>query len=727
MENHVPDSLSDRIATLKYRAVNSTSRIMHSQRKEIYGRVFAESREDSQVVRTAKALSTFLREKEIILWEEDLFAGYQQLYDFSVPYCPGLEAIQSSPSESASYELGQKGQRIGLFGGDLGGHVIAGYQYVLEKGFGGYADEARRRLQSQPDCDFAQASLMVCEAAREYALRYADSAIALAHKTGDDEYSRQQTRIAKACRRVATASARSFFEAIQLVWLTHEIITCEQRSGSLSLGRLDQYLYPYYARDIETGELSHAEARDLVPALWIKLAGLRKGFQHVVLGGPGSDGTYSANELTYLCLEATNALRMDQPLLSVRWRPDIPQRLWEAVQSLIRTGMGFPALFNDEVAIAAKRRLGISKQDAADYGVVGCVEVSIPGREFSHTEEIRVSWAKVLELMLNGGKCTVTGEQIDIGDQRDLDSIKSFDEFYSWYKDELRHFTNLGIRARNTRDAHYPDISPYPFLSSTMVGCLDSGLDVTAGGTIYNLSTVNGCGMANVVNSLLAVKTLVYERRCVSLSGLAALLRSESVLPDSLSAGLPKYGNDLPETDEIMRDLAGFFCDTVEGHTNPRGGRFQTGLYTVDGHASMGRLTGTLPDGRVGCTALASGFSPSQGTDLSGPTAVVNSTVRTDHALLGNGMVLDLKFAPDFFSNAEKASAFRHLVEAYFKMGGMEIQFNVIDRETLLAARESPAEYQDLIVRVSGFSAYFVDISAETQDEIIARTEHVGV
>ena len=495
----------------------------------------------------------------------------------------------------------------------------------------------------------------------------------------------------------------------------------------MSLGRLDQYLFPYYARDIANGVLTRHEASELIEALWIKFAGMKRGFQHVALGGSGRDGEYEANDLSYMCLRATKKLRMDQPLLSVRWHPSIPDDFWKETQDLIRLGMGFPALFNDEVAIAAKRGVGIDDEDAQNYGIVGCVELSIPGKEFSHTEELRVNWAKVLDLMLNDGVCSVTGEVMGLKEKRDPGSIESFEEFYEWYKEEFRHFVDLSIKGRNIADREFPSRRPYPFLSSTMEGCLENGRDVTAGSTVYNLSTVNGCGMANAVNSLAAIKSLVYQDRRVSLPGLAQALQREDALPEALATKCPKFGNDEDEADDIMRDLVEVFHDEIAGHRNPRGGRFQTGLYTVEAHSHMGKLTGALPDGRPRCVALASGLSPSQGTDLSGPTAVARSLTKLNHRLLGNGMVLDLKFHPAFFDNEEKRQAFRHLVETYFQLGGMEIQFNVISKETLVEAQESPEEYRDLIVRVSGLSAYFTDLAKATQDEIIARTEHFAV
>ena len=351
----------------------------------------------------------------------------------------------------------------------------------------------------------------------------------------------------------------------------------------------------------------------------------------------------------------------------------------------------------------------------------------MPGKEFSHTEELRVNWAKVLELTLNDGVCTVTGVDIGLKEKRRLEGIESFEEFFGWYKEELRHFLSLSMEGSNIKDRDFPNNKPYPFLSSSMQGCLEEGRYVTAGSTVYNFSTINGCGMANTANSLAAIQKLVYQDKKVTLSQLADMLHSSEALHEVLATKYPKFGNDDDTPDSIMRDLVGVFCDEAESHSNPRGGRFQTGLYTVEAHSQMGKLTGTLPDGRERCTALASGFSPSQGTDLSGPTAVVKSLTKLDHRLLGNGMVLDLKFSPEFFENAEKSQAFKYLVETYFGLGGMEIQFNVVDRETLLEAQKSPENYRDLIVRVSGFSAYFNDLARVTQDEIIARTEHFAV
>jgi formate C-acetyltransferase len=700
---------------------------MYAQRREIYDCVWRENGDNAPVLRTARALVRFLTDKECKLTPDDLLAGGEQFYDFTVPL--QAENARLDAQRADLLATFRHGYRVGLFSGALGGHVIAGYHRVLEQGFGALAAAAARRLQVSTGSErhFAQASLWVCQAASAYARRYAVRAQELARDAATDVSRERMQRIAAACKWIATEPPRTCYEALQLLWLTHEIITCEQSSGSLSLGRLDQVLYPYYARDVASGRLTFEEAGELIEALWLKFAGLRRGFQNVTLSGSDGQGHDLTNELSFICLRATRKLRMDQPLISVRWHPNISPAFWIEIEELLQQGLGFPALFNEQVVIAAKKKVGIAADDAQNWGVVGCVEPSVPGKEFSHTEGLRINWAKVLEAMLSGGLCTLCEETVPLQKQRDLASVTSFEEFYGWYRRELAHAVDLGIRGMNILDETFSERTPYPFLSSTMEGCIDAGRDVTAGSTVYNLCTVNGLGMANVADSLVAIKRIVFEQRLVSLPELAQALRDDFVGHETLHRALahcPKYGNDREEPDRILCELADDFVRHVSSYRNGRGGRMQCGLYTVDSHGSVGKLTGALPDGRRRGMALANALSPAQGADVSGPTALMRSCTKLDHQLLGNGMVLDCKFAPTFFGELRKQGVLRPLVETYFGAGGMEIQFNVIDRATLLAAKASPHDYRDLVVRVSGFSAYFVDLDQVVQNEIIARTEH---
>ena len=725
------DQLSDRIKTLKQK--ENYSKKMYSQRREIFEHVFSENQSEPIVIRMAKGLAAFLREKDIFLYEDDFLAGYVQRYDpFKfvdkkyASFWPAIKAGSGNVEETFLLKNLKKGLGAGLFGSVPGAHMSPGYNCVLSEGFGVLANRARTMLTRKKQ-NFAKASLIVCEAASDYVLRYATEAEKLFDKITNEQCQEYLKRIADACRWVAFNPPRNFIEAVQLFLLTHEIIMCEQAQSAVSLGRLDQYFFPYYAKDLAAGVITYREASELVEALWIKLNGFKEGFQNVVVGGSQPDGGYAVNDISYMCLQASRKLKMVQPLITVRWHPSIPEEFWNEIQKLIEVGIGFPALFNDEIAIAAKRRLGISNEDAQNYGIMGCVEVSISGKEFSHTEILRINWAKILELMLTGGICAVTGNVIDFKNKRRLETIESFEEFYQWYKEELAYVIDRAIKGINILDRDFSKQRPYPFLSSTMEGCLEAGLDVTAGGTIYNLTSVNGCGMADTADSLAAIKQIVYEKKEVSLAKLAEILHNNfedaEVFRKTLITTCPKYGNDNNEPDYIMKDLADYFCHEVERHSNPRGGRFQTGLYTVMWHASLGKYTGALPNGRRAGVALANGLSPSQGVDVLGPTAVINSITKLNHRLFGNGMVLDLKFHPSFFVDSEHRKIFRDLIETYFQLGGMEIQFNVIKRETLLAAQKSPEEYRDLLVRVSGYSDYFINLDKVCQDEIITRTD----
>lgn len=734
--NKVEMKPSKRIEELKFQERDSFSDKMFQERKVIFERVLKETGTESQVIRIAKSLAAFLREKEIIMRENDILAGHAQFCDCAYSN-PGSLAEEISyiekdltTEERFIIEQFHKGARMGLFYRAPSGHVIAGYERILAQGFGSLIKNTKEKSAKTRN-DLAEALQIISEAATEYISRYAAKARELSQETKVQEYRGQLMKIADSCEWVAYNPPRNFFEAVQLLWLIHEIVIYEQYCGSMSLGRLDQYLFPYYTKDIAAGTLTPQEAAEIIEALWIKLSGLRKGYQNVTLGGLGIDGAYAVNDLSYFCIRATKKLRMDQPLLSVRWHSSIPAEFLDQIQELVEMGLGFPALFNDEVVIAAKQRLGIQPEDVVNYGIIGCVETTVPGKEYSHTEGFRINWAKVLELVLNGGVCTFSGAALILENNHNLAAINSFDEFYRWYRQELSHFLDLGIRGLNILDKHFPEHWPTPFLSFTMDGCLENGRDVTAGGSVYNLSSVNGCGMANLVDSLAAVKRMVYDECKLTLPELAEILRQDfhgaESLREELTHKCAKFGNDDDEVDCFMTGLTVDFCSQIDGYRNPRGGRFQTGLYTVESHAILGKLTGALPDGRRSGNVLANALSPSQGADILGPTAVIKSMTKLNHIMLGNGMVLDLKFHPAFFNTQKHREAFQSLIKTYFQLGGLEIQFNVIDRETLQNAQKKPEEYGDLIVRVSGFSAYFVTLDKMIQDEIIARTEYKGI
>lgn len=748
---------SDRIRTLKEKSSDNYSRRDVSLRHEIFERVLVNEEGMPAQVLLADALAAFLDEKDICIKEYDLLAGHIQYYDYkdSAPvmipddfdpeiYPRGLfdipreirnfrEKKGASVTDHENHILDEfaTGRNTLLFGRWNSGHLICGYERMLNSGLGGLIEEGERSLERQPERDKQDginAMLTVLRGMQRYILRYAIAAEKLAESATIAEYSRTLRRIADSCRRIAQETPSSFFDAVQLLAITMDVIVCENISGSLSVGRLDQWLFPFYRQDELRGRITYCAAAELIDALWIKCGSLVQGFQNVTLGGCDAEGYFAGNDVTLMCLRASNKIRMDQPLISFRYHPDMPEVFWTEIINLIGSGLGFPAIFNDDVVCRSKINAGVEPEDAWRYGIVGCVEPSIGGDEYSNTEQLRVNWAKILEYMLNNGVCTCTGNRMSLRSPRNLEQIQTFDDFYKWYKEELVHFTTLGMEGCNLLDETYGLEWPAPFLSAVTKACLETGVDITRGAVKYSFSSVNGCGMADAVDSLLAIRDLVYTRKLVSLSEFAQILRSNfegQEIFRNIVMNLPyRYGNDCDEADIIMRDLTECFVGTVTRMKNIYGHRFQAGLYSVDFHATMGALTGALPNGRLKGVSLANALSPCQGADVLGPTAVICSVTKVDHSKLANGMVLDLKFNPSFLQKEKHREGLRDMIRSYFGMGGMEVQFNVVNRETLLAAQKDPQKYRNLIVRVSGFSAYFNNLDKVLQDEIIARTEY---
>lgn len=728
-------------------------------RDTIYWEEFDKHPDDIRAVQFAYGFSRFLKEKKIQLCEYDLMAGNAFAYTFNttlpidcpLDYDPHFRApVDIDPMRESreaiefyGYEEGCDDYKLMM---DFGiavknwlikhwesGHIIPGYERLLKIGYGGIlaeCDEALKMLTGK-EAEFTRSMRIVTQAAIDYIGRYEALARQLAETASTPEYKVNMERIADACAQIAAGPATTFFEAIQLTWFTHELLYAETTPASQSFGRMDQFLYPYYKASCEAGEMDYEFASELMDCLWIKFSHNLHSYQNVTIGGADMNGVFMGNDLTKIMMQSSRKLQFDQPTLCMRYHESIPDDIWEEAVALLKCGNGFPAFFYDNACAAAKMRMGHSKEDAYNYGMVGCVETSCPGKEYAKTEVLRMNWPMVMELMLTDGKSKYHEDVIKPFTSRDLDSIETFDEFYDWYKDELLKFSALAMEAVNRLDPMLPETYPSPFLSILMEGCIQNGKDVTGGGTVYNNTGISTCGQADVADALAVIKKLVYDEHKYKLSELAEAayndFEAEGIDYSDMLADIahcPKYGNDDDSVDLYVKEIVDLLFAQADSTSNPRGGKFQMGIYTVEDHAKMGVRTGGLVTGRKGGTALANGFSPEQGKDVNGPTAMLNSTLKTDLTQATNGMVLDLKFSPSFLATKEHTDALRQMMNAYFKSGGMEIQFNVIDRETLIAAQKDPVKYKDLVVRVSGFSAYFHSLIKETQDEIIARTEY---
>ncbi len=684
----------------------------------------------SVIERKAYAEAAFYLMNEVDIYEDDIFAGKLGKYNCLDMYPRNIEQeldyLEERHCENVQeYRSMITAQNIGLFTRAPGAHAIPAYDMLIQNGIQNYIERIRYCMVhvESDQKHFYAAELVVLCAMQERILRYAKEA-EKCHKICNQK---NVKRIKEACEWITCNKPRDLYEAIQLILLAHEHVLAEAGSGSISFGRLDQYLYPFYKRDLSEKRISKIEAQEMITAFWQKIAEYEMGWQNVTLGGSGS-GVDMCNDLTIYCMNSSLIVKADQPQVSLRVHKNMPDNVWRKAFELIQSGMGFPELYNDEVAVKAKMNAGISKEDAWNYSIVGCVELSAGGKEYSHTEGARFNWLKILELMLNEGKCSLTGLEWTLTEKRKLSEINSFHEFYEWYKTELKHFTVLICNCIDELSQQYAYYWPVPFLSSMMQGCIEKGKDVTACGTIYNNLTVDCVGVASVADSLEAIETLVFKEKLISLSDLAVVLKRnfegfELIREKMISCS--KYGNDISSVDSKVKELTELFIDILStASMKHREGKYQAGFYTSYFHATMGKMTGASPDGRKAEEALSSSLSPMAGMDKNGPTAVLNSANNISMEYFSNGMVLDLKFTADFFEQEKHRRVIQLLIEEYFDKGGLEIQFNALNKETLLKAKKEPLKYRNLVVRVSGFSAYFVALEESLQDEIIRRTEH---
>lgn len=686
-----------------------------------------------KVLKKAYELSAYFLLKEIEVDETELIVGQVRVRkeyshaNYPLGIAEEIEKIcEANHKNYSEYENILSANDMKLLFRSPGGHVVPGYDWFLNKGF----DKVIKKIVNiMKKCDktdesypFYEAELLLARAAQKCILRYAGE---ISKIEVSKMKSKNKMRIIDACNSIAHNQPRNFFEAVQLLWFLHEFCLEDTTGCVISVGRIDQFLYPYYCKDVSQGRLDYEEAYAIIEALWKKFAKYDHGFQNIALGGMDEFGKDMSNELTIMCMQASLSVRAEQPAIILRTHKNMQKKVWDKAFELIQSGLGMPALFNDEVAIKAKINAGIDQRHAQNYSVVGCVELTIGGMEYSHTEGLRINWLKILELMLFHGECPITHNRWKLKEEHNLEEFSDFKDFFLWYKLELVHVLNQACEFIQLASEEYAKNWPIPFVSLLMIGCLEKGRDVTDRGTLYNNLSVNSAGMANVVDSLEAIENLVFKERLISLNEVPDILKVdfegyEDIRKKVLS--YPKFGNNIDSVDNKMQQLIKLFCDTLDELKCCRGGKFQAGFYTVQVHGLMGQKTGASMDGRKRGMALANSLSPAQGQDKMGPTSVINSINKIPMDRFGNGMVLDMKFTPNFLQKKNHLAAVKNMVDVYFERGGLEIQFNVVDRQTLLDAQNNPENYLDLIVRVSGYSAYFIALNRTLQNEIIMRT-----
>ena len=743
-------------------------------RDDAYREAAREYPEASVEEQYAYGIANTLAKKAILIPEDDLLAGYlfQYAYNVNFPmkvsedFDPAerakfqmdiereIEETKELQSESASDELDEFADAVEtwLVKHWHSGHTLAGYEMLLNTGWGALLSQVEEQLgkaQSEKEKQTVHAFQIVLKACMSYMHRYLEEVERQLNKLKinnnidkgnyNDSYNdgfgtRRECleRMRDALMNIEREAPETFYEALQLLTLANEMMYCENIPSGISLGRIDYYLYPFYRKDVDAGRLNYEEAGELIEAFWLKCSCQKKAYQNMTLGGCNSDGQCSVNDLTYLCLESAANLRVDQPSVNFRWTDDMPEEAWQAVLALIRTGMGFPALLYDPCCMKAQTKNGVSKDDVWNYGFVGCVEMAIPGKENAMTELARLNLPKLLDLLLHQGKDTCSDKTFQMKNQKTPAEFKTYEELEQAYLNELEYWVRKIIRNLNRIEHLYAEKYPLPYLSVLTEDCIGSRKDVMAGGARYTGVGFNLGGIGTAVDALAAIRDVVYDKNMVTLEACREILDDDfedsEQIQRYLSARAPKYGNDQSrewDVDQIAFRLEKRVSDTLKEYRNYWGGPYRLGLYTVEDHAIMGMHTGATADGRKGGESLSNSSGASQGKDKHGPTALINSVTNFPMEEAGNGMVLDVKFTPSLLEEETGKRALRSLIETYFHKGGMEMQISVVSGETLRAAQEHPENYADLIVRVSGFSAYFCSLRKATQDEIIKRTEHV--
>ena len=613
------------------------------------------------------------------------------------------------------------------------GHFLPDYQKMLELGTSGYLASIKGKRG-----DLHRAARIVCQALENWAGRMAAEADRMASTESDPERRAQLEEIARTCRKVPARPAETFREALQSLWLTHLAVMLESLNSAVSFGRMDQYLYPFYSSDIEAGRLTREEALELLLAFSVKATehvmllserisqyhGGHLVVQAAIVGGTDGEGADVVNDLTYLLLDVMERHHMRDPNYQARVHRDSPEAYLDRALDIARQGHGVPALFNDEAVVPALVAHGYPAEEARGYGIVGCVEPSIPGKSFLSTDAGLFNLPICLELALNDGRRVHHRSQAGAR-TGDPSRFRSMDDVIDAFGAQLDHVVDRMIADFHMVEKANIDYHPTPLSSMLVQGCLESGQDLTEGGATYNSSGIQGVGVADVADSLAAIETVVFKKNKCDMARLVEALRDDFAGYQTLRAeliGAPKFGNDTGLADRYAGLVVQMFHDSLGRHTSVRGGDYVPGFYSVTCHVAFGELTGALPSGRRAGDAFASGIGPSCGADRSGPTAMLNSVASVDSSLMANGNALNMRFDPADVSGEKGLGILRGLVKGFFERGGMEVQLNVLDPEMLQDARENPGKYPELVVRVAGYCAYFDDLPETAKEEIIRRT-----
>jgi len=613
------------------------------------------------------------------------------------------------------------------------GHFLPNYEKMLKLGVKGYLETTAGK-----EGDLYQAARIACEGLVDFAGRVADEAERVALEEKGAERAAELKEIARICRKVPCNPAETFHEALQSLWLTHMAVCLEGLNSAISFGRMDQYLYPYYRGDLEEGRITSQRARELLLCFSAKatehvfllsegVSQYHGGYlvvQAAIVGGMDREGRDVVNDLTYLFLDVMEESGLRDPNYQARVHAGSPDNYLRRVADVVRKGNGVPALFNDEAAIASLVAHGYPLAEARNYAVVGCVELSLPGKSFFSTDAGLFNLPICLELALSQGKRLNSGRRIGAATPEPASFI-NIDQVIEAFRVQVEYMVERMIYDLQVIEKGNCDYHPTPFSSMLVDGCLESGRDITAGGALYNSSGIQGVGVADVADSLAALDDVVFQRCKYTMAQVLEALHDNFALVPELQAELlkaPKYGNDHHLPDGYANQVVNIFHSALSRHRNTRGGHYVPGFHSVTCHVAFGKQTGALPSGRNAGEPFAASLGATNGCDRLGPTALLNSVAHVDSTLSPNGYAMNLRFDPQSMAGDRGVDILTGLVKGFFGSKGLEMQLNVLDPEMLEDACRNPDKYPELVVRVSGYCAYFDDLPDAAKREIIART-----
>lgn len=647
------------------------------------------------------------------------------------------------------------------------GHLVINYEKLMKVGYNGMIEDARKHYEKldkkDPQYgekrDFYQAVIIMHEAAKKYIERYAKLAEEYAAKEEDPKRKKELETMASNCYQIAGGPPKTFWQALQLFNFATTLIQIESNGHSISYGRMDQWLYPFYEADIKNGTITKEFALELLEVLYVKMNNPTKlkdkstvlvrngrgfGGESLTIGGVDRNGNDATNDLTMLMLEASAHTRMMNPWVCVRMHENTPYELKVKTVECIRAGYGHPKIFNDAPTIKAMMRKGMTLEEARDYAVVGCVEPDLPGKEFGWHDAAYVNTPKMLEMVINGGRCLDCGPHCGrwercgaIGNQLgpntgSLETYNSFDEVLESIDKQFDYWCDQMCSSLNIIDNAHRTLKPTPYVSAFYEDCIESGKDLTEGGAKYNGIAPQASGLATCADSLATIKQLIFDEKRYTGAQLLQAVKDnweghEKIYAYVNSSKVHHYGNDDDYADELFKYMFECYCRHIRGRKTPRGGEYSPGVYSVNANVAMGLCTNASLDGRKAFEAISDNMGPvhtdAGSHDISGPTAIVNSLTKVDHSLATNGTLMNLRFPEDAVTGIEGRDNLIGLIDEIIAKKAMHVQFNIMSAATMRAAQKKPEDYRDMLVRVAGYSAYFVELGKPLQKDLIQRTE----